>query len=62
MKATDKQLYEFCQNHPELRVERSAEGELIVMPPAFADTGVDPEQVSYEPEIPGLAFRMAYIW
>lgn len=38
-KMTDKQFYAFCQSNPELRIERSAEGELIVMPPAFSDTG-----------------------
>ena len=38
-KMTDEQFYEFCRSNPELRIERSAEGELIVMPPAFSDTG-----------------------
>ncbi len=30
---------EFCQANPDLRIERTATGELIVMSPAFADTG-----------------------
>ena len=38
-KMTDEQFYEFCRSNPELRIERSAEGELIVMPPAFSDAG-----------------------
>jgi Uma2 family endonuclease len=33
------QFYEFCQANQELRIERTAEGKVIVMPPAFSDTG-----------------------
>ncbi|MGD1905291.1 MAG: Uma2 family endonuclease [Leptolyngbyaceae cyanobacterium] len=36
---TDEQFYDFCQANRELRIERSAQGEVIVMPPAFSDTG-----------------------
>ncbi|MGI8932567.1 Uma2 family endonuclease [Leptolyngbya sp. BC1307] len=36
---TAKQFYAFCQANRDLRIERTAEGEVIVMPPAFSDTG-----------------------
>jgi Uma2 family endonuclease len=36
---SDRQFYDFCLSNPELRIERSASGEIIVMPPAFSDTG-----------------------
>jgi Uma2 family endonuclease len=36
---SDRQFYDFCLTNPELRIERSASGEIIVMPPAFSDTG-----------------------
>ncbi len=36
---TSEQFYEFCQVNRELRIERSANGEVIIMPPAFSDTG-----------------------
>jgi Uma2 family endonuclease len=36
---SDKQFYEFCHRNPNLRIERNASGEVIVMPPAFSDTG-----------------------
>ncbi|WP_310481102.1 Uma2 family endonuclease [Chamaesiphon sp. VAR_48_metabat_403] len=36
---TQAQFYEFCQANQELRIERTAQGEVIVMPPAFSDTG-----------------------
>jgi Uma2 family endonuclease len=39
MKMGDQQFYDFCQTNPNLRIERSAKGEIIVMPPVFADTG-----------------------
>jgi Uma2 family endonuclease len=38
-KMSDQQFYEFCRTNPELRIERNAAGEVIVMSPAFADTG-----------------------
>lgn len=38
-KMSDQQFYDFCQTNPDLRIERNAHGEIIVMPPAFADTG-----------------------
>ncbi|MGG6266170.1 Uma2 family endonuclease [Leptolyngbya sp. AN03gr2] len=36
---TDEQFYEFCQANRDLRIERSATGEVIIMPPAFSETG-----------------------
>lgn len=36
---TQAQFYEFCQANQDLRIERTAQGEVIIMPPAFSDTG-----------------------
>ncbi|MDB9526285.1 Uma2 family endonuclease [Oscillatoria sp. CS-180] len=36
---TMAEFYEFCQANRDLRIERSADGEVIIMPPAFSDTG-----------------------
>lgn len=36
----DDQFAEFCAEHPELFFEMTADGELIVMPPAFSLTGI----------------------
>ncbi|HIK44165.1 MAG TPA: Uma2 family endonuclease [Leptolyngbyaceae cyanobacterium M65_K2018_010] len=36
---TAAEFYDFCQANRELRIERLASGEVIVMPPAFSDTG-----------------------
>jgi Uma2 family endonuclease len=36
---TPQQFYEFCQANPALRIERTAKGEVIIMSPAFSDTG-----------------------
>jgi Uma2 family endonuclease len=36
---TVEQFYEFCLANRDLRIERTASGEVIIMPPAFADTG-----------------------
>jgi Uma2 family endonuclease len=39
MPMTEEQFYQFCLANRDLRIERSASGEVIVMPPAFSDTG-----------------------
>jgi Uma2 family endonuclease len=36
---TKAEFYEFCQANRDLRIERSASGEVIIMPPTFSDTG-----------------------
>ncbi len=38
-KMSQEQFYDFCQANQDLRIERSAQGEVIIMPPAFSDTG-----------------------
>lgn len=36
---TTEQFSEFCLANRDLRIERTASGEVIIMPPAFSDTG-----------------------
>jgi Uma2 family endonuclease len=36
---TDSQFWELARTNPELRLERTAEGELIVMPPTVSEGG-----------------------
>jgi Uma2 family endonuclease len=36
---TDEQFFQICQNNRELRFERNANGELIIMPPTGGETG-----------------------
>ncbi|WP_410510519.1 Uma2 family endonuclease [Nodosilinea sp. E11] len=49
---SDDQFYDFCQTNPDLRIERNADGEIVVMPPAFADTG----------NRNGRVFGQLYVW
>ncbi|MEM9009547.1 MAG: Uma2 family endonuclease [Cyanobacteria bacterium P01_F01_bin.86] len=51
-KMSDQQFYDFCRTNSELRIERNASGEIIVMPPAFADTG----------NRNGRVFGQLYVW
>jgi Uma2 family endonuclease len=37
---TDDALYDLCAANPDLRIERTADGELIIMPPTGGETGV----------------------
>lgn len=36
---TDDEFWSFCRANPELRIERSADGELTIMPPTGSETG-----------------------
>ena len=36
---SDHEFFEFCQANPELRIERTSAGDLIIMPPTTTDTG-----------------------
>jgi Uma2 family endonuclease len=38
-RVTDDEFYQFCADNPDLRAERTAEGDLIVMPPPGTETG-----------------------
>jgi len=39
LQLTEEQFYLLCRDNPELQLELSAEGELIIMPPAYSETG-----------------------
>lgn len=39
LQLTDDQFYELCQANRDLRLERTAKGELIIMPPTGGETG-----------------------
>jgi Uma2 family endonuclease len=36
---TDDEFFEFCQRHKDLRIEMDKDGEIIIMPPTFSETG-----------------------
>ncbi|HEY9623518.1 MAG TPA: Uma2 family endonuclease [Crinalium sp.] len=39
LKLTDQQFYQLCQDNPELKLERAATGELVIMSPTGGETG-----------------------
>ena len=39
LEMTDEQFFEFCQINRDLRIERTSEGDLLIMPPTGARTG-----------------------
>jgi Uma2 family endonuclease len=45
---SDEQIIEFCRQHEGFRVERDANGEMIVMSPAFSDTSGNNMELSTE--------------
>ena len=45
---TAEQFYEFCLANRDLHIERAATGEVVIMPPAFSDTGNRNNKISYQ--------------
>ena len=45
---TDDQLYEFCRLNRELRIERTAQGGLLIMPPAGGDTSAKNAEITIQ--------------
>ena len=38
-KMSEDDFYKFCEENPDLRIERTKEGDVIIMPPAYTETG-----------------------
>ncbi|MGI8542696.1 MAG: Uma2 family endonuclease [Aridibacter sp.] len=36
---SDEEFFDFCQRHDNLRIERESNGEILIMPPTFSETG-----------------------
>jgi Uma2 family endonuclease len=52
---TDEQFYQLCQDNEDLRLELTAQGELIIMPPTGGTTGVRNASINYQ--LTGWALR-----
>src|SRR5215471_10746920 len=46
---TDDEFFDFCQLYPDFRVERNAEGEIIIMPGTGLETGSRNNYLSRKP-------------
>ncbi len=45
---TDEQFRKLCQANPEIKLERTAKGELIVMPPTGGETGDRNSEINFQ--------------
>ena len=48
IKLTEEQFYQLCQENSDLKLERNAQGELIVMPPTGGETGKSNSKVNLQ--------------
>lgn len=48
LRLTDEQFYQLCQDNEDLRLELTAEGELIIMPPTGGITGSRNATITYQ--------------
>ena len=47
-KLTEEQFMHLCQENPELRIELTAKGELVIMPPTGSKTGLRNSTLTYD--------------
>ena len=45
---TDEQFYQLCAANRELKLERTAKGDLIIMPPTGGETGKRNSDINFE--------------
>ena len=45
---SDEEFFEFCQNNSEFHIERDANGEITIMPPAGAETGDRSSELNFQ--------------
>jgi len=45
---TDEQFYDLCQDNRDLRFERNAKGDLVIMPPTGGETGNRNIEIAYQ--------------
>jgi Uma2 family endonuclease len=73
LRLSDGELFDLCAGNPELRLERTAEGDLIVMTPTGGESGHrsleiavalldEPPQVAGDPELAGLVLALEPVW
>lgn len=48
LRLTDEQFESLCRNHPDLNLEMSAEGELIIVAPTLPYTGKQNTDLTFE--------------
>ena len=48
VKLTDEQFFNLCQHHRDYRFERTASGEIIIMPPTGGETGNKNIEISFQ--------------
>lgn len=48
VKLTDEQFYQLCRENPNVKFERNAKGEIIVMPPTGGETGNSNFEIAVE--------------
>jgi Uma2 family endonuclease len=59
---TDEKFFDFCQLYPDFRIERTAEGEVIIMPPTAMETGFRNNELSRQLGNSGAALSPDASW
>lgn len=48
VRMSEDQFFEFCQQNRDIRIERTAEGDLLVMPPVGGHTGARESEIGFQ--------------
>jgi Uma2 family endonuclease len=57
---TDEQFFQLCHNNRDLRFERTATGELIIMPPTGGTTGDRNAELTYQLRAVKMFYRVLF--
>ncbi|MFN0216283.1 MAG: Uma2 family endonuclease [Saprospiraceae bacterium] len=59
---TDEDFYNFCFKNPELRIERSPNGQIIIMPPTTSETGRRNFEIALEIGLWNRQFKLGHVF
>lgn len=59
---TDEEFFDFCQQNPDLRLERTADHEIIAMPPAGAESSRKSNEVLFQLTLWNRQHQLGYVF
>ncbi|MBC6610942.1 Uma2 family endonuclease [Hymenobacter sp. BT507] len=59
---TDDEFFDFCQQNPDLRLERTADHEIIAMPPAGAESSRKSNEVLFQLTLWNRQHQLGYVF
>ncbi|GBF82744.1 Uma2 family endonuclease [Aphanothece sacrum] len=59
---TDEQFYQICQDNRDLRFEKNAKGDLIIMPPTGGETGERNSEINFQIQLWNKEYKLGKVF